>query len=319
MTDKNNLPILLAVTLSAFLTPFMGSALNVAFPLIGKEFSMTALALSWVASSFLLAAAITLVPVGRLSDIYGRRRIFLYGALIFTVSSSLCIWSPDSTVLIILRVFQGIGGAMIFSTGTALLISDYPVNKRGRILGINLAAVYTGLTFGPFVGGLLTEHFGWRYVFLFSALLGVSITLIMARIAGQERPIARGESFDFTGSVLYGVSLFAVMYGFSLLPAPAAAVLIILGIICPIGFITRQLKIPYPLLDIHLFLDNRVFAFSNLAALINYCATFAVTFLLSIYLQQENAHARAGRFCFGRGTYRSGRLFSFCRQAFRPL
>ncbi|HPD56717.1 MAG TPA: MFS transporter [Smithellaceae bacterium] len=286
MTDKNNFPVLLAVTLSAFLTPFMGSALNVALPLIGKEFSMTALALSWVASSFLLAAAITLVPVGRLSDIYGRRRIFLYGALVFTVSSSLCIWSPNADMLIFLRVFQGIGGAMIFSTGTALLISDYPVNKRGRILGINLAAVYTGLTFGPFAGGLLTEHFGWRYVFLFSALLGVIITLIMARIAGQERPTAKGESFDFTGSVLYGMSLFAVMYGFSLLPASTAAVFIILGIICLIGFITRQLNIPYPLLDIHLFLDNRVFAFSNLAALINYCATFAVTFLLSIYLQQ---------------------------------
>jgi MFS family permease len=101
----------------------------------------------------------------------------------------------------------------------------------------------------------------------------------------EERPGARGESFDLAGSLLYAVALFAVMYGFSLLPAARAAVLIGLGIICLYFFIRRQLKMPFPLLDIRLFLENRVFAFSNLAALINYCATFAVTFLLSLYLQ----------------------------------
>ncbi len=135
MTDKNNFQILLAVTLSAFLTPFMGSALNVALPLIGKDLAMTALAVSWVASSFLLTAAITLVPLGRIADIYGRKRIFLYGALIFTISSSLCIWSPTSSFLIFFRAVQGIGGAMIFSTGTALLISAYPQKERGKIYG----------------------------------------------------------------------------------------------------------------------------------------------------------------------------------------
>jgi len=285
MADKNNPPILLAVTISSFLTPFMGSALNVALPMIGREYSMSALALSWVISSFLLAATITLVPLGRISDIYGRKKIFLYGALIFTVSSSFCIWAPTSPVLIFYRVIQGIGGAMIFSTGTALLISDYPQHKRGRILGINLAAVYSGLTIGPFVGGLLTHHFGWRYIFLFSAFMGVLIIFAIMRTAKQEHLEARNERFDLAGSLLYGISLFSIMYGFSLLPSLTAAGFILLGIACLVFFITRQLKISFPLLDIHLFIDNKVFAFSNLAALINYCATFSITFLLSIYLQ----------------------------------
>src|SRR5208283_983827 len=277
--------LLLATTLSSFLTPFMGSAVNVALPFMAKELSMTALSVSWVASSFILAAAITLVPLGRLADIYGRKKIFLYGAIIFTAASLLCAWSPTQTFLIAVRVIQGIGGTMIFSTGTAMLISAYPSGERGKILGINIAAVYIGLTIGPFIGGLLTEHLGWRYIFLFTAILGIIIILIVAAMIKEEWSGTRGEGFDFVGSVLYAIALFAIMYGVSLLPSWRAGLLISLGVLCLGFFILQQLKRPSPLLDIRLFLDNKVFAFSNLAALINYCATFAVTFLLSLYLQ----------------------------------
>lgn len=283
--NKKQLYILLVTTLSSFLTPFMGSAVNVALPAIAKELSMTALSLSWVAQSFILAAAITLIPLGRLADIYGRRIFFLSGALIFTVASSFCIWSPTQFFLIAARVLQGIGGAMIFSTGTAMLISAYPLEERGRILGINTAAVYIGLTIGPFIGGLLTEHLGWRYIFLFTALWGVMIILITMNVVQDEEPVNKNEDFDFVCSLLYAVALFAIMYGFSLLPLLKAGLFIGFGVLCFIFFIFQQLKSPSPLLDIHLFLNNKVFAFSNLAALINYCATFAITFLLSLYLQ----------------------------------
>jgi EmrB/QacA subfamily drug resistance transporter len=286
MTDKQQLYVLLfATTTSAFLTPFMGSAVNVALPIIAKELSMTALALSWVATAFLLAAAITLVPLGRLADIYGRKRIFLYGAIIFTTASLLCIWSPTQTFLIAMRAIQGIGGAMIFSTGTAMLVSAYPAGDRGKILGINIAAVYIGLTVGPFIGGLLTELWGWRYIFVFTAILGAIVIVLTTVIIKEEWVGAKGESFDLAGSLLYAVALFAIMYGISLLPSRMAVLLIASGLICFTFFAYRQLKIPFPLLDIRLFLDNKVFAFSNLAALINYLATFAVTFLLSLYLQ----------------------------------
>jgi EmrB/QacA subfamily drug resistance transporter len=286
MTDKKQLYILLsATTTSAFLTPFMGSAVNVALPIIAKELSMTALAISWVATAFLLAAAITLVPLGRLADIYGRKRIFLYGAIIFTAASLLCIWSTAQTFLIVMRAIQGIGGAMIFSTGTAMLVSAYPPGDRGKILGINIAAVYIGLTVGPFIGGLLTEHWGWRYIFVFTAVLGAIVIVLTTGMINEEWVGAKGERFDFAGSLLYGAALFALMYGLSLIPSRMALLLIALGLICFVFFVLRQFKIPYPLLNIRIFLNNRVFAFSNLAALINYLATFAVTFLLSLYLQ----------------------------------
>ncbi|MEQ8202255.1 MAG: MFS transporter [Smithellaceae bacterium] len=288
--DKKQLSIVLcATTLSAFITPFMGSSVNVALPVMAQDLSMTALTLSWVPSSFLLAAAITLVPLGRLADICGRKKFFFWGAIIFTLASLLCSWSPTATFLILARIIQGIGGAMIFSTGTAILVAAFPVRERGGILGINIAAVYVGLTIGPFVGGLLTEQLGWRCIFLFTALFGFMMLLLILFMAKEEWQSANGEHFDFTGSLLYAIALFAVMYGFSLLPDLQAGGLILFGIVCLFFFIRHQLRVPYPLLNIHLFRDNRVFAFSNLAALINYCATFAVTFLLSLYLQHIQA------------------------------
>jgi EmrB/QacA subfamily drug resistance transporter len=286
MTPKRKLPIvLLATTISSFTTPFMGSSVNVALPMIGRDFSMTALSLSWVASSFLLAAAITLVPLGRLADLHGRRLFFLAGSLIFALSSFLCIWSQTESLFITLRVVQGVGGAMIFSTGTAMLISAYPADRRGRILGINIAAVYVGLTIGPFIGGLLTEHLGWKTLFIFNAVLGLAAAGLASRIPRESKPAASGEAFDLAGSFHYGLSLFALMFGFSRLPSWTGAVLIAIGLVCFVLFLRRQLHHPFPLIDIALFRDNRVFALSNLAALINYSATFAVTFLLSLYLQ----------------------------------
>jgi MFS family permease len=166
-----------------------------------------------------------------------------------------------------------------------MLISAYPPTERGKMLGINIAAVYVGLTIGPFIGGILTEHLGWRYIFFFTSLLGIIVILLTIFMDKEERPGARGESFDLAGSLLYAVALFAIMYGFSLLPDWKAALLIIFGALCLVFFIRQQLINPYPLLDVRLFLNNKVFAFSNLAALINYSATFAVTLLLSLYLQ----------------------------------
>ncbi|HQP41123.1 MAG TPA: MFS transporter [Smithella sp.] len=283
--NKNHLYVLLVTTLSSFLTPFMGSAINVALPAIAEELSMTALTLSWVATSFILAASISLIPLGRLADIYGRRRIFIYGALIFTVASAFCIWSPTQAFLIAVRALQGIGGAMIFSTGTAMLISAYPPSDRGKILGINITAVYVGLTVGPFIGGLLTQYLGWRYIFLFTFFLGLTIIFITLAKIEPETSAREDEGFDLTGALIYAIALFSIMYGFSHLPAFSAGCLTAIGMIFLGLFIFQQLKSPFPLLDIRLFLDNKVFAFSNLAALINYSATFVINFLLSLYLQ----------------------------------
>ena len=276
---------LVVATLTSFMTPFMGSSINIALPSIEKEFQIDAVLLSWVATSYLLAAAISLVPFGRLADIYGRKKIFTYGIVIFTISSFLSAISISAPMLILFRVFQGIGSAMIFATGIAILTSVFPPGERGKVLGINVAAVYIGLSLGPFLGGFLTQHFTWRSIFLVTIPLGlIIISLVLSKLKGEWAD-AKGEKFDLTGSMIYILAIIAVMYGISLLPAMRSLWLILFGLSGILAFVKWEMKIENPVFDLNLFRTNTVFAFSNLAALINYSATFAVAFLLSLYLQ----------------------------------
>jgi MFS family permease len=164
---------LIIATLTSFLPPFMASSINIALPAIGAEFSMDAVLLGWIATSYLLSAAVFMVPLGKYADIHGMKKVFIIGLFIFTVSSLIAVFAPSSTVLIISRILQGIGSAMIFGTGTAILVNVYPLRDRGRVLGINAASVYLGLSLGPFLGGLLTQYFGWRSLFIVNIPLGL--------------------------------------------------------------------------------------------------------------------------------------------------
>ncbi len=280
---------LLIAALASFITPFMASAVYIALPSIGKEFSMTAVMLGWVATAYLLSAAIFLLPFGKIADILGRRRIFLYGISLYTISSLLCALAHSAPFLISSRVAQGIGASMMFGTGIAIVTSVIPTGERGRALGIATAATYLGLSLGPVLGGFLTQHLGWRSIFLVNVPLGLfEIVLILWKLKG-EWVGAPGERFDAPGSIVYGLALAVLIYGFSRLPAPAGAWLILAGALGLAAFVLWELRVKNPLLPMELFAGNRVFAFSNLAALINYSASFAVTFLMSLYLQYIKA------------------------------
>ncbi|MFO8066568.1 MAG: MFS transporter [Bacteroidales bacterium] len=282
---------LISATLASFLTPFMVSSVNIALPSIGREFSMNAVMLNWVATSYLLAAAMFLVPFGRLADIVGRKKIFTAGIIIYTLSSLLAGFSITPEMLILFRVVQGFGSAMVFGTGVAILTSVFPPNERGKVLGINVAAVYIGLSLGPFLGGLLTEYFGWRSIFFVNVPAGLTvIAFILAKLKGEWAE-AKGEKFDIAGSFIYCVSLTVLMYGFSLLPGTNGIWLVLFGFAGLFVFIKWQGRVKSPLLNINLFRKNKVFAFSNIAALINYSATFAVSFLLSLYLQYTHGYS----------------------------
>ncbi len=281
----NKRSTLLVTTLGSFLTPFMGSSINIALPSIGKEFAMNAVLLSWVTTSYLLTVAMFLVPLGRIADIHGRKKIFFYGFVIYTLSSFLCTMATSPFFLIASRMLQGIGASMTFSTGVAILISVFPPGDRGKVLGINVAAVYLGLSCGPFLGGLLTHYFGWRTIFLINVPFGLLIIFFTFWKLKGEWTEARGEKFDFIGSILYSFTLVTVMYGFSLLPGIWGAFFILLGVGGFWAFMKWESKSESPVFDIDLFRNNKIFAFSNLAALINYSAVFAIGFLLSLYLQ----------------------------------
>jgi EmrB/QacA subfamily drug resistance transporter len=276
---------LLATTLAAFLTPFTESSINIALPQIGKELMMDDILLSWVPTAYILTAVMLLVPIGRFADIYGKKMIFRSGIITYTLASILLTIASSSSMLIVFRVLQGIGGAMTFSTSVAILTSVFPPNERGKVLGINVAAVYIGLSIGPVLGGILTEYFGWRSVFLINVPLGLTVISVAFWKLKGEWAEAKGEKFDFTGSIAYSLALMAVVYGFTLLPERIGGWLILAGISVLVAFIWWETRVASPILHTSLFRHNTVFVFSNLAALINYSATFAVSFLLSLYLQ----------------------------------
>ncbi|NPV50016.1 MAG: MFS transporter [Candidatus Methanofastidiosum sp.] len=282
--NHNNQFILIVASLASFITAFMGSSINIALPAIGNEFNIDAVLLSWVSTSYLLAAAISLVPTGRLADLYGRKKIFAYGIVIFTIATLISAISNSISLLMVSRVLTGIGVGMVFGTSVAIVTSAFPLSERGKAIGFTVSAVYLGLSMGPFIGGILTQNFGWRSIFVASVLMGVVTTFVTSFIKGEWAE-ARNERMDYVGTVIYALSLSMAIYGFSLLPSIQGAGFILGGILFILIFVYWEIRFDSPMLNVRIFRNNRGFTFSNLAALIHYSATFGITFLLSLYLQ----------------------------------
>lgn len=273
------------VMLASFITPFMSNAINLAIPSIGLEFGVSQSLLNWVVSSFLIATAAFLLPFGRLADQFGRKKVFLTGMILLSASSLACALAASLPALIAFRVIQGIASAMIFGTTTAILTSVVPPQRRGKALGLNSAATYIGLSAGPVLGGLLTGAFTWRGVFVFNLLLALAvIVLTLWKIRGEWKGAA--ARIDGWGIVLCIAAQAFLLFGLSDLTAGLGfQTCFLLGIALTAAFFEFEKRHADPLIPVKAALKNRAFAFSNLAALINYSATFALGFLLSLYLQ----------------------------------
>lgn len=277
---------LLVVALSSFTTPLMLSAPNVAIPAIAQNLGADAVAVGWVSTAYLLASAVFLLPFGKVADTHGRRRVFLGGVATVCVGGVLCALAPDFKWLVAARAFQGIGAGMIYATALALLSSVYPKERRGAVIGVSTASVYFGLTAGPLLGGWVTHHFGWRLVFVLAVpLLLLALALGFTRMKGEWKGTPSG-GFDWAGALIYGAAIAAIMTGVSRLPGLPGGVLTLAGVAGLVGFFAHQHRQRHPLFDVSLFYGNRVFTFSCLASLLMYSATFANTFLMSLYLQK---------------------------------
>ncbi len=277
--------ILMISACGSFLAPFMVSALIVAIPAIGIEFSMSAVEISGLATVFFLAASMFLIPFGSLADIFGVKKIFSIGIVIYFVSAVLSALAPNASILIAARFLTGLGAAMIFGTSFALLSLSLPESERGEAMGINIASSLTGFALGFFLGGLFTYYANWRSIFVFTLpISALVIALIRMKLPG-ECAFSRGQKFDAIGSFMIAALLFLVILGLSKLPSAMGAVLIVGGIAVFLLFARHQSKSRSPVIDLHLFRSNRCFLFSNAAIMIYTTSTFAVIFLFSLYLQ----------------------------------
>jgi EmrB/QacA subfamily drug resistance transporter len=277
--------VLLVATFAAFLTPFLGSAVNLALPSIGSDLNANAIELGWVISSFILSSAIFLLPLGHLADIIGRKKVFYNGILLFTLSTFLILFSWNITILLIFRTLQGVASAMIFGTSLAIITSVFNPGERGKAMGINITAVYLGLSLGPIIGGLLTQYLGWKSIFAFLVPFGIISLFLIRKKIDTEWAEASEEKFDWKGSLVYGLALLSFMYGFSKLPSLFGWICLSSGIVLAILFMIIETHIKNPVFDFRLVFHNRVFAFSGIAALIHYSATSATGFFISLYLQ----------------------------------
>lgn len=283
--DKEQLTTIFVVITTAFITTFTGSALNLAVPDMGSYFGVSAGTVGWLITVYTLIVAAFSVPWGRVADLTGRKRVLVAGTVIFTITSVAAVFGTSIWMMIIIRGLQGIGAAMIFSTNTAILISAFPGKERGKVLGYSIASTYVGLSAGPVVGGFLNHNFGWRSIFVLTAVIAAVVLLI----AWWKLPCDKKEEtydYDKTGTILYIGMIILTMYGLSeigsgLLPLIVTAA----GLAMAVFFVKHELKAEAPIIQVQMFKSNIAYTFSNVAALLNYGATFAISYLLSIYLQ----------------------------------
>jgi len=284
MSGKVNKTVIVTTSLGAFATPFMVSSVNIAMPSISNEFALASTLLSWIPLSYTLSTAVFVLLFGRLADIVGRKKVLMYGMALHILSSLLCAAAVSPYMLIFGRVIQGIGGAAIAATVVSILTSVFPAGSRGKALGLNVAMTYIGLSTGPYLGGLLVKYFGWRSIFIFSSAIGIIVFIALFQLK-QDWAEAKGEKLDYIGAALFGLALIGIIAGFSVIREPAGPWLLPAGIVLIFIFVFYENKAEQPILNISLFKSNRVVVFSSLAALLNYSATYALSYMMSLYLQ----------------------------------
>jgi MFS family permease len=280
--------VLLVNFLAAWMAAFITTAINVALPSIQTEFHLGAVALGWLPLAYVLSSAVFILPFGRMGDRLGRRLIFLVGVGVFALGSLAAVFADSYTPLLISRAVQGLGGSMIFSTSMALVTLAYPPEKRGWAMGISVAAAYLGQTTGPLIGGVIVYHIGWRNLFLITgcfAFFILALDLWLLRRA-EWRSGERGMAgFDWTGSSVYAIALSAFLLGLPWVPQARGVVLFAAGLAGMAFFVWWEARARSAVFPVHLLRHNRVFALSSLTALISYSSVWAMTFLMSLYLQ----------------------------------
>lgn len=272
--------------LANWLTAFMTTSINIALPSIQTEFHLGAVALGWLPLAYVLASAVFLLPFGKIGDRYGRRLVFLSGLIVFALSSLALVFAHSYLLLAGFRITQGVGAAMMFSTSMAMVTLAYPPQRRGWAMGLSVAAAYLGQTMGPLIGGIIVHNIGWRSLFLVTACLAFFNLALDFRLLGraewkEDRPVG----FDWGGSALYAGALSAFLLGLSWLPLRQGLLLFAVGIAGLALFVWWETRAPSPIVVFSLFRHNRVFTFSSLTALISYSSVWAMTYLMSLYLQ----------------------------------
>lgn len=286
---QRKIAVLLTVAIGTFMSALDSSVVNMALPNISAYFQTTLAIIEWIIMSYLLVISSLLLAYGRLGDMFGHRRIYLLGFVIFTAGSVLCGLAPTILLLIFFRGVQAVGAGMLMAVGPAIVTDTVPPEQRGKALSITAVAVAVALTTGPVLGGILTTAFGWQSIFLINIPIGI-IGFWLAKQTIPKKPDLSIQPFDFWGAVLIFTALISILLPLSLVERFGWNNLFIIlaigfGLVLAVCFVFLEKGTPFPLFDIKLF-KNRQFSMSNLAALLNYMAQYMIILLIPFYLQR---------------------------------
>ncbi|MBR0455987.1 MAG: MFS transporter [Firmicutes bacterium] len=285
MTKEQKMALAVA-TGTSFTTAFSGSALNLAIPAMGTYFHMGAANVGWITTTYMLVIAAMAVPFGKIADSTSRRNMLVAGVAVFGAFSVLGIFAWSSATILITRAIQGIGAAMIFASNMPIAIDAFPGNERGKAIGIVTSGIYTGLALGPALGGLLNHLFGWKAIFLFGAAIALTSMILTFTGVPKDKQKRAGKTFDLAGNIAYVLMIACLIYGLTAINSFRFGwVILVCGVLLGVLFTHIELKSENPVIDVRIFAEDRVFTLSNLTALFNYSATFALGYLVSIYLQ----------------------------------
>lgn len=278
--------VILAVACAQFLPPFMMAGVSPLLPAIGNDMSASAMQLSLVNAVYALSMAVFYLVSGRVGDILGRKRIFLFGLTVFTCMSGLIPFAPSMEIFLVLRFAQAVGTAMMNTSALAILASSAPPSMLGRVLGVASIGMYAGLSLGPGLAGSIATMASWRYLFWGVVPVGVMAWCLMAFTVKGDWKDSPEASFDWKGAVFYAVGICALSTGaIWILRGSWAAGLLACGFVLIFLFVRGEARCSHPILDVRFLYNNKPFALSTLASLINYSSTFGVTFYFSLFLQ----------------------------------
>jgi len=276
---------LFVILLGSFLAPLQMHSSTLAIPAIAKEMSLTADIISWFTLSQVLTSACFVLPAGKLSDRFGRRRMFALGMFICSVACFIGGVSFNGYMVLFARGLQGVGASLIFAAAVALLVSVPPESQKVRIMGIYISVAYVGMVTGPLFGGFVIEQLDWRYVFYVPGALFFILTVIGFGFIKWERYGDREARIRLLDLSLYIGSLLMVAFGVYDAAHVEGQLLLLVGLASFGAFCWFQSKRRDPLLQVKLFTESRTFTILGLAHFLTYVTILALPFTLTLYLQ----------------------------------
>ena len=289
-TSDNKAWLLIAIGIGSFMSALDGSVVNIMLPIVRDAFGSNVAAVEWVVTIYLLVLSGLLLAFGRLGDLRGHKTMYVWGFVVFVVSSALCGAAPSITLLIIFRGLQAVGGAMLASNSPAIVTRNFPAEQRGRTFGLISTMTYIGLTVGPSLGGGLAQFFGWRSVFYINVPVGILALILSIIFIPADQGAEQGQPFDLAGSVVFMAGLSTLMLGLNQgaewgWTSPAVLGLLVGALVLLAVFIQIERRSSAPMLDLSLF---RVPLFSTAAAsaVLNYVCVYTLLFLMPFYLIQ---------------------------------